>query len=79
MFAYPIVHELLAKSSSERALVGQIINDIVGKRMLYLQCLYNWRIRRTSILDSKIYMQLFDISGILMILFYIMYEKHYAD
>ena len=31
MFAYPIVYELLAKSSSERALVGQIINNIVGK------------------------------------------------
>lgn len=30
MFAYPIVYELLAKSSSERALVGQIINNIVG-------------------------------------------------
>lgn len=52
MFAYPIVHELLAKSSSERALVGQIINDIVGKRMLYLHYLYNWRITRTSILDN---------------------------
>ena len=31
MFAYTIVHELLAKSNSERNLVKKIIDGIVGK------------------------------------------------
>jgi len=31
MFAYTIVHELLAKSNSERNLVTKIIDGIVGK------------------------------------------------
>jgi len=31
MFAYTIVHELLAKSNSERNLVTKIIDEIVGE------------------------------------------------
>ena len=61
MFAYPIVHELLAKSSSERALVGQIINDIVGK---YIICIIftilriDWRIK-TFLIQKTMYPQYF--------------------